>query len=83
MRGEMSEQEINFNIARAFHQLGLLPGATHYYKRVLDLPQSKIVLQAPHLLDLQKEAAFNLHLIYLDSENPHLARMYLDKHIVI
>ncbi|XP_051173690.1 general transcription factor 3C polypeptide 3-like isoform X1 [Leptopilina boulardi] len=83
MRGEMSGQEINFNIARAFHQLGLLPDATHYYKRVLDLPPSKIVAQAPHLLDLQKEAAFNLHLIYLDSENPHLARMYLDKHIVI
>lgn len=83
MRGKGAEQEANYNIARAFHQLGLLPGAVHHYKLVLESTPSTLVRDAPDLLDLKKEAAFNLHLIYANSESEDVARMYLEDYITI
>lgn len=83
MRGKGGEQEASYNTARAFHQLGLLPAAVHHYKLVLDSPPSSLISQAPHLLDLKKEAAFNLHLIYANAENDDVARMYLEEYITI
>ncbi|XP_033229465.1 general transcription factor 3C polypeptide 3 isoform X2 [Belonocnema kinseyi] len=83
LRGKVGEQETNFNTARAFHQLGLLPAAVYYYKLVLTVAPSEIVKQHLHLLDLRKEAAFNLHLIYLNSENYHLARIYIDDYVTV
>ncbi|XP_020295500.1 general transcription factor 3C polypeptide 3 [Pseudomyrmex gracilis] len=83
LRGKEGEQEANYNIARAFHQLGLLPSAINFYKLVLDEEPSDLVKQHANLLDLRKEAAFNLHLIYLQSDNHLLARTYLENYITI
>ena len=66
------------------HQLGLLPAALHYYKKALTL---KPVVDSKDdtlgIYDLQREIAFNLSLIYQSSGAHELARMYLQKHIVI
>lgn len=70
-------------MARAFHQLGLLSGAVYHYKLVLESPPPKLVSENHELLDLRREAAFNLHLIYLQSGNPDLARIYLEDYIVV
>ncbi|XP_046751387.1 general transcription factor 3C polypeptide 3 [Diprion similis] len=83
MRGKGGEQETSYNTARAFHQLGLLPAAVHHYKLVLESTPSSLVSQMPHLLDLKREAAFNLHLIYTNSENEDMARMYLEDYITV
>lgn len=83
LRGIQGQQEANYNIARAFHQIGMLPTAVHYYKLVLYSDPGNLVKQNEKLLDLKKEAAFNLHLIYLQSENLHLARMYLEDYITV
>ncbi|XP_029169654.1 general transcription factor 3C polypeptide 3-like [Nylanderia fulva] len=83
LRGEDGKQETYYNMARAFHQIGLLPSAIHFYKLVLEEDPGDIVKQHANLLDLKKEAAFNLHLIYLQSENHLLARMYLENYITI
>ncbi|EZA58406.1 hypothetical protein DMN91_006341 [Ooceraea biroi] len=77
------QQETYYNMARAFHQIGLLPSAIHFYKLVLDEDPGDLVKQHANLLDLRKEAAFNLHLIYLQSENYLLARMYLENYITV
>jgi general transcription factor 3C polypeptide 3 (transcription factor C subunit 4) len=82
LRGN-GQQETYYNMARAFHQIGLLPSAIHFYKLVLEQDPGDLVKRHADLLDLRKEAAFNLHLIYLQSENYHLARMYLENYITV
>lgn len=83
LRNEDGEQEACYNMGRAFHQIGLLPAAVHFYKLVLDKDPADLIQKNSYLLDLRKEAAFNLHLIYLQSENYLLARMYLENYITI
>ncbi|XP_043684851.1 general transcription factor 3C polypeptide 3 [Vespula pensylvanica] len=83
LRGVEGQHETYYNTARAFHQIGMLPTAIHYYKLVLHSDPGNLVKQNEELLDLKKEAAFNLHLIYLQSENLNLARMYLEDYITI
>lgn len=70
-------------MGRVFHHIGLLPAAVHFYKLVLNRNPGDLVKKNSYLLDLKKEAAFNLHLIYLESENYLLARMYLENYITI
>jgi general transcription factor 3C polypeptide 3 (transcription factor C subunit 4) len=61
------------------HQLGILPAAVHYYKQVLNSkPQLK-----DEVFSLEREAAFNLSLIYKNSGANDLARRILHNHIVI
>lgn len=70
-RGVKHEQECYFNIARAYHQIGMVAKALHYYKLVL---QTK-----PFSEDycLKHAAAYNLHLIYMESGNHEVALMYI------
>lgn len=83
LRGDDGQQEVNYNFARACHQIGMLPMAVHYYKLVLDSNIPKMLRHNSALLDLKREAAFNLHLIYLQSENHDLARLYLEEYIIV
>ncbi|XP_076233596.1 general transcription factor 3C polypeptide 3 [Calliopsis andreniformis] len=83
LRGKDGKQETYYNMARAFHQIGLLPAAVHFYKLALNEDPGEVVKENANLLDLKREAAFNLHLIYLHSENHLLARMYLENYITI
>ncbi|KAK7076939.1 General transcription factor IIIC, polypeptide 3 [Halocaridina rubra] len=80
MRGEC--QESMYNMGRAFHQLNLLPQAIYYYKKALAclVPQS---LPEGPMLDLTRETAFNLSLIYQNSGSTNLARMYMYKYIQV
>ena len=71
-------QEAYYNLGRAMHQLGILAAAVHYYKKVLDI---KPPLECEGF-SCEKEAAFNLSLIYKNSGSMELARMVLKKHIV-
>ncbi|KAK3864729.1 hypothetical protein Pcinc_029589 [Petrolisthes cinctipes] len=61
MRGEC--QESMYNLGRAHHQLNLLPQAVHYYKLALECPPVEETPDGPRL-DLSREIAFNLALIY-------------------
>ena len=76
-------QEAYYNLGRAMHQLGILTAAIHYYKKVLAM---KSAIEGDDGNDddfnLEKEAAFNLSLIYKNSGSPQLAQMILRKHIV-
>ena len=83
IRGTECLQESNYNMARCLHQSGLLQGAVHFYKQVLESPVPELIEKNTNLLDLKKEAAFNLHLIYVNSENYDLARNCLENYITI
>lgn len=82
-----------YNIARAYHHVGLVSLATAYYEKVLsvhenDYPIPKLPNENPDLIDNQKpgycnlrrEAAYNLHLIYKKSGALDLARQVLKDH---
>jgi general transcription factor 3C polypeptide 3 (transcription factor C subunit 4) len=58
------------------HQLSIFNLAVHYYKMALDTPPMS------EDLDLSRESAFNLALIYQNSGNPALARQMYQKYIV-
>lgn len=78
-----------YNIARAYHHIGLVTLAVTYYEKVLatyqkDCPipelfgeNRNIKHQKSVYCDLRREAAYNLHLIYKESGAFDLARQVL------
>ncbi|KAG4973670.1 hypothetical protein JHK87_030491 [Glycine soja] len=85
-----NSQESLYNIARAFHHVGLVTLAVIYYEKVIamcerDYPIPKlpnensdiIETHKPGYCDLRREAAYNLHLIYKKSGALDLARQVL------
>ncbi|KAL2539019.1 tetratricopeptide repeat (TPR)-containing protein [Forsythia ovata] len=89
-----NSQEALYNIARAYHHIGLVSLATSYYEKVLamrekDYPipklpnenQDPMDYERPGYCDLRREAAYNLHLIYKKSGAFDLARQVLKDHL--
>ncbi|XP_011100078.1 general transcription factor 3C polypeptide 3 isoform X1 [Sesamum indicum] len=89
-------QEALYNIARAYHHVGLVSLAATYYEKVLairekDYPipvlpnenQDHVDDKKPGYCDLRREAAYNLHLIYKKSGALDLARQVLKDHVVL
>ena len=73
-RNREEQQEVHYNMARAYHQLGIYHIAVPNYWKVLDLART------PLDRGLQKEAAFNLHHIYKETGNFTLAAQVLRDH---
>ncbi|KMZ60000.1 putative Transcription factor [Zostera marina] len=87
-------QEALYNIARAFQHVGLVTLAVSYYEKVLemevdDYPIPKLLASnsqqptVPGYCNLRREAAFNLHLIYMKSGSVDLARHILKTYCTI
>lgn len=85
-----NSQEALYNVARAYQHVGLVTLAASYYEKVLairqkDYPIPKLPYEAPGIpqncnpgyCNLQREAAYNLHLIYKKSGAIDLARQVL------
>lgn len=62
---------IQYNLGRAFHQVGLLNLAVTYYHRAIEAADSD------HLL----EAAYNLHLIYINTNAHELAKDIMKRYL--
>eukprot|EP00795_Rhopilema_esculentum_P004300 gene4300-20500_t len=77
MRGRC--QEACYNLARAFHQVGLVHFSVMFYNKALNFPLKED--QYSEFSDLHREAAYNLALIYKNSGNDDLARRTLCKYI--
>ncbi|PIA18083.1 hypothetical protein COEREDRAFT_39593 [Coemansia reversa NRRL 1564] len=82
-------QEIAYNLARAFHFVGLLDLACAYYNRVFELPVAFSAFkggndQSPELLcDMKREAAYNLASIYVASGSVLRAKRLIVKYCTI
>uniref|UniRef100_W5MD51 General transcription factor IIIC, polypeptide 3 n=1 Tax=Lepisosteus oculatus TaxID=7918 RepID=W5MD51_LEPOC len=72
-------QESFYNTGRALHQLGLTHLAIHYYQRALDCPPLQLEGIENDQVDLHREIAYNLSLIYQSSGNLSMARYLLYK----
>ncbi|XP_060922922.1 general transcription factor 3C polypeptide 3 [Limanda limanda] len=81
LRGEC--QESMYNVGRALHQLGLTHLAIHYYQKALSLPPQKLEGVADEQVDLRREIAFNLSIIYQASGNVEMARQLINTHCVV
>lgn len=81
-RGAQALHEVKYNMGRMFHAFGLVHLAQEYYNDVLNY-NSPLIDKCPDILDLKREAAYNLHLIYKDSGNFEAARQVLVNHLVI
>uniref|UniRef100_A0A3Q4AG37 Uncharacterized protein n=1 Tax=Mola mola TaxID=94237 RepID=A0A3Q4AG37_MOLML len=79
LRGEC--QESLYNLGRALHQLGLTHLAIHYYQAALKLPVQ--TLEVYDQVDLRREIAFNLSLIYQTSGNVEMARQIISTHCTV
>lgn len=79
---EEAPHEVYYNLGRLHHHLGMNHIAVNYYQKVLSY-SSSLIDENREYLDLKREAAFNLHLIYKKSGNMHLARKYLYDYIVV
>lgn len=75
-----NEEELQYNFGRIFHQLGVLDLAVKHYENVLARADERMKdppmqLQGEEgVLDLSKEAAYNLAIIYYTRNAPDLAR---------
>ncbi|XP_072285901.1 general transcription factor 3C polypeptide 3 [Pyxicephalus adspersus] len=76
-------QETYYNIARALHQMGLTYLAIHYYKQALELPPLQLEGIEEDQVDLKRDIAFNLSLIYQSSGNIEMARRLLYTYCII
>jgi general transcription factor 3C polypeptide 3 (transcription factor C subunit 4) len=74
-------QEANYNLARAFHHLGLSHLAVPYYERVLEISErcEGRGLQE----DLRWEAAYNLQGVYFSSGNGDAARRVTGRWLIV
>lgn len=81
LRESEAYNEIQYNLGRLHHQFGMCQIAVHYYKQVLNF-SNDLIKNNPKHLSLQREAAYNLHLIYKKSGNRELARRILIDYIV-
>lgn len=72
-------QEINYNLGRLFHMLGLTTLAVNSYNKVFALHDSI----EDEDFNLLMEAAYNLSLIYNINGNSNLARDITEKYLVV
>ncbi|KAI9825411.1 MAG: transcription factor TFIIIC subunit tfc4 [Thelocarpon impressellum] len=80
-----ARQEVEYNVARAYHLLGLTHLALPYYEKVLALSRSGAALgPACHAAgDLARHAAYNLQHLYAAAGNLALAKAVTEEHLVI
>uniref|UniRef100_UPI00358EFD87 general transcription factor 3C polypeptide 3 isoform X2 n=1 Tax=Myxine glutinosa TaxID=7769 RepID=UPI00358EFD87 len=78
-----SGQETYYNVGRALHQMGLAHLAIHYYQKALSCPPLKLPGVDTDQLDLRREIAYNLALIYQSSGNHEMARLLIITHCTI
>lgn len=93
LRSPFLSQEIEYNMGRLFHQMGILSNAIRCYERVLyECPTPMILTEGPHgerreelamKYDLRRQASYNLSLIYESAGNRIMARHILEEFCTI
>jgi general transcription factor 3C polypeptide 3 (transcription factor C subunit 4) len=84
-----NEEELQYNFGRVFHHLGILDLAVKHYENVLARADERIKdppmqLQGEEgILDLSKEAAYNLSIIYYTRNAPELARDVVSRYLSV
>ncbi|KAK2489896.1 hypothetical protein MC885_013088 [Smutsia gigantea] len=72
-----ASKESFYNLGRGLHQLGLIHLAIHYYQKALELLPLVVEGIEVDQLDLRRDTAYNLSLIYQSSGNIGMAQKLL------
>uniref|UniRef100_A0A914GTP2 General transcription factor 3C polypeptide 3 n=1 Tax=Globodera rostochiensis TaxID=31243 RepID=A0A914GTP2_GLORO len=94
LRSSVPTQEIQYNLGRMFHQMGLFANALKCYERVLyecpvplvwgeDPDTGALRAERSNKYGLQRQAAYNLSLIYDSNGNHLMARHILEQFCTI
>jgi general transcription factor 3C polypeptide 3 (transcription factor C subunit 4) len=78
-QGARIRQNAEYNVGRAFHQLGLLTFASRYFEKVIEISEEFGGLER----DLVFEAVHNLNLIMCLAGNVKAAKALTEKYLVI
>jgi general transcription factor 3C polypeptide 3 (transcription factor C subunit 4) len=76
-------QEAHYNIARAYHMLGLTHLALPFYTKVLQEMQSETSATSATAEDLVRDAAYNLQTLYAMGGNFGVAKAITEDWLVI
>lgn len=80
-------QEAMYNIGRVFHQINMLDKAVIFYKKALSMDDKGKISnksdQSDEIFDVRREAAFNLALIYKNSQSFRLAYQVIKDNLTI
>ena len=83
VQGAGIRQEAEYNVARSFHQIGLLSLAAPYYGVVIKISEECSSEGCQLENDLVFEAAHNLSLIYILSGNFKAAKEITERYLVL
>jgi len=72
-------QEATFNMARAFHMLGLVHLALPYYEKTLELEIQLQTSKASQFSNFARDTAYNLQNLYAMAGNLDMARSITNK----
>jgi general transcription factor 3C polypeptide 3 (transcription factor C subunit 4) len=73
-----------FNLARGYHHVGMMTEAAHFYVKCLETRNTEKVTEDADTRErnaVEREAAFNLHLIYKKSGNSLAAIKVLQEYL--
>uniref|UniRef100_A0A6Q2Y4V8 General transcription factor IIIC, polypeptide 3 n=1 Tax=Esox lucius TaxID=8010 RepID=A0A6Q2Y4V8_ESOLU len=76
-------QESMYNLGRALQQLGLAHLAIHYYQKALSFPPPMLEGIETDQVDLRREIAFNLSIIYQANENTDMVRHLINTYCTV
>lgn len=76
-------QESMYNLGRALQQMGLAHLAIHYYHKALGFPPLTLEGIADDQVDLRREIAFNLSIIYQASGNTEMVRHLINTYCTV
>ncbi|XP_045555430.1 general transcription factor 3C polypeptide 3 [Salmo salar] len=76
-------QESMYNLGRALQQMGLAHLAIHYYHKALSFPPLTLEGIEADQVDLRREIAFNLSIIYQASGNTEMVRHLINTYCMV
>uniref|UniRef100_A0A674D6K0 General transcription factor IIIC, polypeptide 3 n=1 Tax=Salmo trutta TaxID=8032 RepID=A0A674D6K0_SALTR len=76
-------QESMYNLGRALQQMGLAHLAIHYYHKALSFPPLTLEGIEADQVDLRREIAFNLSIIYQASGNTEMVRHLINTYCTV
>ncbi|XP_045065563.1 general transcription factor 3C polypeptide 3 [Coregonus clupeaformis] len=76
-------QESMYNLGRALQQMGLVHLSIHYYHKALSFPPPTLEGIEADQVDLRREIAFNLSIIYQASGNTEMVRHLINTYCTV
>lgn len=75
--------EVEYNLGRAYQQVGLLHLAVPRYQRVLAMAEERTTASTDPGFHMTREAAYNLALVYASAGSPHVTEALFHRWLAV